>query len=128
MQGDDKAKATVDAMMSGLLKDVSKYSLEKGVASSVLSNRKDLVRQVWVEVCPVVLNGIHSRRFVMVLKRVRYAPKLVLTEICAKREALRVYQEDGAGNRQARLPLIFRVMLSILESAGCFRLKTGHVP
>ncbi|CAM9859316.1 unnamed protein product [Pylaiella littoralis] len=46
MQGDDKAKATVDAMMSGLLKDVSKYSLEKGIASSVLSNRKDLVRQV----------------------------------------------------------------------------------
>lgn len=46
MQGDDKAKATVDAMMSGLLKDVSKYSLEKGVASSVLANRKDLVRQV----------------------------------------------------------------------------------
>eukprot|EP00752_Nemacystus_decipiens_P013914 g12351.t1 len=46
MQGDDKAKATVDAMMSGLLKDVSKYSLEKGVATSVLSNRKDLVRQV----------------------------------------------------------------------------------
>lgn len=75
-----------------------------------------------------VLNGVHSRRFVMVLKRVRYAPKLVLTERCAKREALRVYQEDGAGNRQARLPLIFRIMLSILESAGCFRLKTGHVP
>lgn len=46
MQGDDKAKATVDAMMSGLLKDVSKYSLEKGVATSVLSNRKDLIRQV----------------------------------------------------------------------------------
>lgn len=46
MQGDDKAKATVDAMMSGLLKDVSKYSLEKGVATSVLANRKDLVRQV----------------------------------------------------------------------------------
>lgn len=46
MQGDDKAKATVDAMISGLLKDVSKYSLEKGVASSVLANRKDLVRQV----------------------------------------------------------------------------------
>lgn len=46
MQGDDKAKATVDAMMSGLLKDVSKYSLEKGVASSVLANRRDLVRQV----------------------------------------------------------------------------------
>ncbi|CAM9291992.1 unnamed protein product [Ectocarpus sp. 6 AP-2014] len=46
MQGDDKAKATVDAMISGLLKDVSKYSLEKGVASSVLANRKDLIRQV----------------------------------------------------------------------------------
>ncbi|CAN0012607.1 unnamed protein product [Scytosiphon promiscuus] len=46
LQGDEKAKATVDAMMSGLLKDVSKYSLEKGVATSVLTNRKDLVRQV----------------------------------------------------------------------------------
>lgn len=73
-----------------------------------------------------VLNGVHSQRFVMVLKRVRYAPKLVLR--CAKREALRVYQEDGGGNRQARLPLIFRIMLSILESTGCFGLKTGHVP
>lgn len=55
MQGDDKAKATVDAMMSGLLKDVSKYSLEKGVATSVLANRKDLVRQVW---CGVVWCGM----------------------------------------------------------------------
>lgn len=47
MQGDDKAKATVDAMISGLLKDLSKYSLEKGVATSVLANRRDLIRQVW---------------------------------------------------------------------------------
>lgn len=59
MQGDDKAKATVDAMMSGLLKDVSKYSLEKGVATSVLTNRKDLVRQVRACGVRVVVGCIH---------------------------------------------------------------------
>lgn len=44
--GDDKAKATVDAMMGGLLSGVSKYSLEKGIASSVIAKKKDLRRQV----------------------------------------------------------------------------------
>lgn len=46
MMGDEKAKATVDAMMGGFLAGVSKYSLEKGVASSVIAKRRDLVRQV----------------------------------------------------------------------------------
>lgn len=44
--GDDKAKATVDAMMGGLLAGVSKYSLQKGIASSVLAKKKDLIGQV----------------------------------------------------------------------------------
>lgn len=46
MMGDDKAKATVDAMMGGLLSGVSKYSLEKGISTSVLAKKKDLIRQV----------------------------------------------------------------------------------
>lgn len=46
LKGDDKAKATVDAMMGGFLSGVSKYSLEKGVASSVLQNKKSLIQQV----------------------------------------------------------------------------------
>lgn len=46
MMGDDKAKATVDAMMGGILSGVSKYSLEKSIASSVIEKKKDLIRQV----------------------------------------------------------------------------------
>lgn len=46
MMGDDKAKATVDAMMGGLLSGMSKYSLEKGISTSVLAKKKDLIRQV----------------------------------------------------------------------------------
>lgn len=46
MMGDDKAKATVDAMMGGLLSGVSKYSLEKGISTSVFAKKKDLIRQV----------------------------------------------------------------------------------
>lgn len=67
MQGDDKAKATVDAMMSGLLKDVSKYSLEKGVASSVLSNRKDLIRQVFTGASMCVRARVRLYVFVWVV-------------------------------------------------------------
>lgn len=51
--GDDKAKATVDAMMGGLLAGLSKYSLEKGIATSVLAKKKDLIRQVRVRYIPV---------------------------------------------------------------------------
>lgn len=47
MMGDEKSKATVDAMMGGLLSTVSKYALEKGIASSVLAEKKNLIRQVW---------------------------------------------------------------------------------
>lgn len=72
MQGDDKAKATVDAMISGLLKDVSKYSLEKGVASSVLANRKDLIRQVWC-VC-----GRAGRHLIFLHTGIRVSPIRVL--------------------------------------------------
>lgn len=53
MMGDDKAKATVDAMMGGLLAGVSKYSLEKGIASSVVQKKGDLIRQV----CTAAENG-----------------------------------------------------------------------
>ncbi|CAM9567050.1 unnamed protein product [Ascophyllum nodosum] len=46
MMGDNNAKATVDGMMGGFLSGVSKYSLEKSIASSVLAKKTDLIRQV----------------------------------------------------------------------------------
>lgn len=46
LKGDDKSKATVDAMIGGFLSGVSKYTLEKGIAASVLQNKKNLIIQV----------------------------------------------------------------------------------
>ncbi|CAM9720634.1 unnamed protein product [Choristocarpus tenellus] len=55
MMGDEKSKATVDALMGGFLSGVSKYSLERGVATSVLNGKADLVRQV-VQAYPQLKN------------------------------------------------------------------------
>lgn len=52
LAGDERSKATVDAIANGFLSDVYKSALEKGIADSVLGPQKQQLRQTVIRMYP----------------------------------------------------------------------------